>query len=243
MPVLTMVTRADFEAEKDTVGSFAAGEDGTVQEMEAFLCETYTLTVSVRESVAAAELPEWIRSQIGEGVAASDGEDNNEDSIVAIAEPDVEFLGAFEYEREMEVTYIASSEDGGELNDHIIEYRFYCEGQEIDKMRYSWVESMQTFESSALFDDISEMKRNDLGEITQDEICDIQEKFDSIIETIVVDKQFDDMEAIDDETGGLYLNEAEHCRRALGMLALVSRHIAGMRFRYPQSIDAEAVET
>lgn len=217
IPQIAVTTETSFMGEKDEIGYVDEAE--TIMRFK----ESYTITVAVKEAVASTELPAWIISQVGQRRITDDDE-----SEVEVTDASHEMLQALDFEREVEMAY--TLDDEGMLEDHTIEYRYLAEGNEIDSIRYSWVESMQTFEPSVWLSDVNEMRRNDLPPITQEEIDAIRINFDRVVDTINTDRVFDAIEEVDDDTGGIYLSEADHCRRAMGMLALTARHISGMRF-------------
>ena len=215
LPEINITTESNFLAQKEVIG---VEDDGITPRLE----EVYTISVAVKDAIDSSQLPEWIREQLMEQIIEGD-EDNEAGDII---EPSEQFLDNFHFTRETEMGYVI--DESGDLNDFSMICRYAVDDDEIDKVTYSWAESMEATDLSVVDGKILEYRQSELPGITEEDFEAIRNTFDSIVEAISAQQKFDALEQINNESG-LYLDEGDHCRRAMGMLALSSRGMVGMR--------------
>ena len=209
-----ITTEASFIGDKNQYGYI--DDEQTIPYLE----EIYTVGVTITDTVEAFELPDRVVDGLVEIKTLEDGKRIG----VPISK---EKLQTLKLQRQAEMSYII---DDGCIEEHVITYRYLCEGMEVNKQQFSWSESHESFEPTDWKGRTNEFKKDDMSAITPEEEVWVHANIDRVIETIVMDKQFEEIETSGAEQGGMYLSEKDHCQRAMAILALAGHGLKGVRF-------------
>lgn len=219
IPDMWIETTAEFTAEKEIIDTDE--KTGTP-----VLEEVYTISVSVGEPLSKNELPPFILEQLQEYVVVRQSDDSEDEEIGAIDLLDdaeqTEISDSFVFTRDVEMGYVISED--GEINDFALIYTYLVDDKEIDSIKYSWSDMQNEFQINSFKSGSGEAHLTAPPTLSTKDINDFIEHFDEIMLGVSEQSQFDAIQ--DDYEIGMHLPEAEHCRRIMGMLAIVS---AGLR--------------
>lgn len=208
----------------ETEVSFLARKNPYVVDIEGrqTLAEEYIISAAVTETIPYSEVPKELLAGLDDAI---DVDDMGIEYSVPLAEQP-EILQKIVFERQHELTYEIDA--WGEIDDYSIIVRYIADDCTIDERVYSWSDDAQEYryEPTGVVtpnEEVYEWRRATLSKMTEDDISQFLKTFEKIIENVSDAEEF---EQITDE---IYIGEDEHCRRILGMIAMVSVGFAEMK--------------
>ncbi len=193
--------------------------------------EIYTIGASIREIIQPHELPDWIITKVREKIVLH-GESDDSSSTLEIEDFSSDMLQGFTFEKVLGVEYVV--DETGELDDYTVTCSYLCDDWLVDQAQYSWSDGEMM--ATAIDEETPvEFKPKNEEPITEAEINEFQESFDTIILAMTenADEEGDAFTKLeqDESEASFYTTEETHCRRALGMIALNSRRFVGMNIK------------